>query len=360
MITIPLILSCTGNGTDSDDPDSIDSFMLDTLVVVDSIGVIMGDSTKIFGGITSVVALPEERLAVLDRITGKVSVFTLGGDFQYSFGGLGSGPGRFQGPIFMGLMRDGRFLIQDRMGDEFIVFSQDGVYLHSFAVDYGYSPIAYNVLPCDDSTFVTYMFTIQLVDQSIVHRYDIVRCRIEDGETITSYFSNQQDIEEGPLDFLSCYKVVTTGNDGEVYISDYVSDAYEIQVFSAEGDSIQTLRKDASTVPVDEDDVGYIVPMVYLGRDIGDPRDLPGRYPEYRPFVGQMGVDSLGNLWARRGTMDEHIWDVFSPEGEFLGGVFLEGVPINESVILHLNRYGAAATVFDPEDYPRVYILSYD
>ncbi len=362
LTTIFLSFSCTGNGTDSDNQDSMDSFMLDTLVVVDSIGVFMGDSTEMFAHITSVVPLPGRKLAVMDILTGKISVFTMDGEFQHSFGGMGSGPGEFQGAIHMGLMTNGHLLIQDRMGDEFVVFSQEGEYLYSFSINPLFRPIGWAILPCDDSTFVMYSFTRELVDQTIVQTWEIVRCSIENGETKTTYFFNQQDILEEPLDWLSCYKVVTTGNNGEVYISDCASDNYEIQVLSSEGDSIRTLRKPAITVPVSEDDIGYIniIPLVHLWPDTAHPRNIPGMFPEFRPFVGQMDIDSLGNLWARRGTVNERIWDVFSPEGEWLGGVLIKGLPINETVELHMNRFGAVATVYEPEDYYRVYVFNDD
>jgi hypothetical protein len=162
---------------------------------------------------------------------------------------------------------------------------------------------------------------------------------------------------EFTFDWLSCYKFVTTGNNGEVYIFDCVSENYEIQVLSTAGDSIQTIRKTETTVPVSEDDVGYILPLVHTGPDTVHPRNIPGMFPEYRPFVGQLDVHSLGNLWARRGTINDHIWDVFSPEGEWLGGVLIDGLPTAETVELHMNRYGAAATVYEPEDYYRVYLL---
>ncbi|MCD4775512.1 MAG: 6-bladed beta-propeller [Candidatus Aegiribacteria sp.] len=358
LITIPLSFACTGDNTDSDDPDSMDSFMLDTLIVVDSIGVFMGDSTEMFAYITSATPLPDRRFAVLDILTGRISVFTMTGVFQNSFGGMGSGPGEFQGAIHMGLMTNGHLLIQDRMGDEFVVFSQEGEYLYSIPIDPLFSPIDWAIFPCDDSTFVKYSYTREVLNQTIVQEWEIIRCSIENGETQTTYFSNQQNIDEEPLDWLSCYKVVTTGNNGEVYISDCVSDNYEIQVLTTEGDTIRTLRKAATTIPVSDDDVGYIIPLVHLWPDTAHPRNIPGMFPEFRPFVGQMDVDSIGNLWARRGTVNEHIWDVFSPEGEWLGGVFLEGLPINETVELHMNRFGAVATVYEPEDYYRVYIFN--
>lgn len=354
-VAIILFISCTGDGQESVDQDSA---LLDTLVVIDSIGVLMGDSTEMFAYITSVTPLPGSRMAVMDILTGKISVFTMDGRFQHSFGGQGSGPGEFQGAIHMGLMTNGHLLIQDRMGDEFVVFSQEGEYLYSFSTSSLFSPIGWVILPCDDSTFVMYSSTREVVDQVIVQKWEIVRCSIDNGETRTTYFSDQQDIHEGPLDWLSCYKVVTTGNNGEVFISDCVSENYEIQVFSAEGDSIGTLRKAVTTVPVSEDDIGYILPLVHTWPDTVHPRNIPGRFPEFRPFVGQMDVDSLGNLWARRGTENEHIWDVFSPEGEWLGGVLIDGVPIDETVELHMNRFGAVATVHEPEDYYRVYILA--
>ena len=332
--------------------------MLDTLVVIDSIGVFMGDTTEMFAHITSVTPLPGRRIAVLDRLTGKISVFSMDGEYQYSFGGPGEGPGEFQGAIHMSLMTNGHLLIQDRMGHEFVVFSQEGEYLYSFPISPLFSPIGWAILPCDDSTFVMYSYTREVLHQTVVQEWEIIRCSMESGETRTTYFSNQQDIHEGPLEWLSCYKILTTGNNGEVYISDCVSDDYEIQVLSTEGNSIRTIRKAATTVPVSEDDIGYILPLVHTWPDTVHPRNIPGRFPESRPFVGQMDVDSLGNLWARRGTVNEHIWDVFSPEGEWLGGVFLEGLPINETVELHMNRFGAVATVFEPEDYYRVYIFA--
>jgi hypothetical protein len=51
-----------------------------------------------FGAISDVGFLSDGRIAVLDRIKCKASVYSPAGEFMYAIGGKGDGPGEFRNP----------------------------------------------------------------------------------------------------------------------------------------------------------------------------------------------------------------------------------------------------------------------
>ncbi len=70
-----------------------------------------------------------------------------------------------------------------------------------------------------------------------------------------------------------------------------------------------------------------------------------------------MGIDSLGNVWAQRGTTEKLTWDVFSSEGEKIREVYLTVFPDSIYIHVEINEHGLVAWDIAPEDYPRLYRL---
>lgn len=78
------------------------------------IGVEKGGREETFGEIKGVVSDSLGNVFILDSQHNEVSVFNKKGDYLFSFGGEGSGPGEFMSPVDMETGRDGRIYIADR------------------------------------------------------------------------------------------------------------------------------------------------------------------------------------------------------------------------------------------------------
>ncbi|MBN1433901.1 hypothetical protein JW921_04020 [Candidatus Fermentibacterales bacterium] len=357
---LAVLLAACGGGAPEERGASWPWFS-DTLRPADSIGVEMGDSCLMFGRISGVVPLGEGRLAVLDGISCRVSVFSSStGDFLWSFGRRGEGPGELLEPSSMTALPCGDLLVHDSMRASVERYGASGRHLGSAPTGQFTRFLCFEGLT--DSSFLGYSFDVERTADGFDMGYVIAEYSAGSGQRLRVYFEDMRPMEEDEPDFSGAYKSVATDGRGRVFISDMAAERYGIRVLDAAGSPLDTFELDAGLVEMDmETDVGYVMPVFTVGVRYQEDDSAGGAIvssrPGLRPFVADMGVDSAGNLWARRGTVDDHVWDVFSPDGEHVGEVVLRGVPEDELVLLHLNRHGMAATLPFTDEYPRVYLF---
>lgn len=79
--------------------------------------------------------------------------------------------------------------------------------------------------------------------------------------------------------------------------------------------------------------------------------------PELHPFISDLGVDTDGNIWARRGGVEENLWDVLSPEGEWLRVVVVEAFTPESIPKVVMGSGGFIAFELNPEDVCHVLVL---
>lgn len=103
------------------------------LTIADSIGIEMGDSNYVFGGIAGVAYTPSGNIAVLDIQKHSVSIFSPEGEFLQSVGRHGSGPGEFLLPAGMAFQPNGALIVSDAMGGKLAFFDEN--YTHTGKLD---------------------------------------------------------------------------------------------------------------------------------------------------------------------------------------------------------------------------------
>jgi hypothetical protein len=79
--------------------------------------------------------------------------------------------------------------------------------------------------------------------------------------------------------------------------------------------------------------------------------------PELHPFISDLGVDSEGNIWARRGGVEQDMWDVLSPEGVWLREAVIETFTPESIPKVVMGPGGFIAFELNPEDVCRVLLL---
>ena len=85
---------------------------------------------KPFNHPTDIALAPTGELYVCDGYgNAHVHCFSADGKHQFTWGGIGTGPGEFSTPHGIWVMPDGRVLVADRENDRIQVFSRDGKYL---------------------------------------------------------------------------------------------------------------------------------------------------------------------------------------------------------------------------------------
>lgn len=330
----------------------------DTLVVRDTIGVLMGDSCYVFGMISSAEALPGGGIVLLDRRTGLISEFDSSGDFVTSFGGLGEAPGEFNYPGIMTVLGDGRIAAMDWMDMEVCFFAEDGSYLLSRPNRGSEMPLSMSAL--GDSSFVTYSCPTRRIEDTWKMGYELSIWEGTSAEPSAVPFSHLFDFGQEDYDFRPGYLAVAGGPDGRVYMHRMDSARYLIEVIDESGSIVDSILGQDVHTTWDQMERYPSLPAVTFAVQIDDQRDqVSGEMTDCPPQVENLGVDSLGNIWARRGNSDGFIWDVFSPRGELVRHVVLPTLPDTAMVRVNVTRNGIVAWDLAPEDYPKVYLLAF-
>ena len=353
-----LVLAC-GNEESAEPLEDASEISIDTLIVTDSIGVLMGDSCYMIGSIVSAEALPDGHVILFDRSNGLISTYDEDGNFLFSFGGLGEAPGEFTLPGGMTVLNDGRIAVMDWMDREVCFFSADGEYLGSRPNPGFEMPLS--MTAAGDSCFVVYSCPTREIEDTYKMGYELNIWEGTSGEPRATLFTHLFDFGQEDYDFRPGYLTVTAGSDGSVYLYRMNSEDYLIEVYNLDGQPTDTVSSEP--VLIHSEDIEryiYIPVATFMVQDEnGNGQQISGEFTEFAPQVENLGIDSLGNLWAQRGTTGEMMWDVFSPDGQIIRHVTLNAFPDTAMIHVEVNEHGIVAWDRFPEDYPRLYRLSF-
>jgi hypothetical protein len=299
------------------------------------------------GSIAKAEALPDGRVVLLDGIRGTVSIFDSNGDFVFSFGGLGEAPGKFNRPNQMTVLGDGRIIVFDAIDREVCFFSSEGEYLGS-RPNSGTGGGALAMTAAGDSCFVVYSSIYTYLEDSFKMGFEMDIWEGMREEPAAILLSHLFTYPDESYDFKQGYVTVTGGEKDLVYLSRMCNDDYEIEVYNLEGQLIDSILSEAARVSLEEMVRTAQFPIVsfMIGDGEGNNQVIYGDRPEYLPQVERMGVDSGGNLWAQRGTSNELMWDVFSPEGEKIREVYFNVFP--DSVLMYFEVKSFGILGWDP------------
>ena len=331
---------------------------IDTLIVTDSIGVLMGDSCYMFGSIIKAEVLPGGNVILFDRSTGLISTFDESGDFVSSFGGIGEAPGEFTLPGTMTVLGDGRIAVFDWMGIEVCFFSAEGEYIGSRLNLSFEMPLT--MTSAGDSCFVMYSCPTRQIEGTYKMGYELNIWEGTSEEPRATPFAHLFEFGKEDYDFRPGYLAIAAGINGHVYLHRMNSEEYFIEVLNLDGQPIDTISSEPVLVPMGDIARYTNIPQASFSVMIDDnAQQISGELPEYAPQIEKLGIDSLGNLWAQQGTSKGLIWDVFSPEGEKIREVYLTAFPDSLYIRVEINEHGIVAWNLSPEDYPRLYRLGF-
>jgi hypothetical protein len=355
-VTYFLVVAC-GEPPGQQEPAG-NGVSIDTLVVRDSIGVLMGDSCYMFGRIAKACALPGGGVAVLDGSTGKISVFDGDCSFVRSFGGLGEAPGTFQMPHEMTVLGDGRFAVFDWTGIKISFFDQRGEYLGSRRNPGFEMPM--DMTSISDSCFVLYSCPTYQTEGGYKMGYEVNVYRGMDEESYSTPFQHTFDFGQEDFDFKPGYLAVASDLDGKLYISRMCNSDYEIEIYDIDGHPVDTIVSEPLHVPYEDLERPLFVPVArfMVMDEEGNSEQKMGEAPDMCPQIERLGVDSLGNIWAQRGPSESYRWDIFSPDGRKIGEAYTEALSDTVYTRIQVTEHGVVAWIPNPADYARVYLLN--
>ena len=224
-----------------------------------------------------------------------------------SFGRRGQGPGELQWPFLSGVSKDGEVALTDYL-QKFIVYDLNGAILrelklrrptlHIDVLGNG-KYLAFRLRP-DLSTASAYVDALTLCDSEftdlkILDRYE----RASDNTRQVPYFM---------------WRV-----SGDRIIIANEARGYEFWVYDLDGNLVRKVRKEYRPVRVTEEIKDAILGPEY--RRSGIPQDK--YFPNPLPPLNQFFADDEGRIFVMTyepgPNPGEYIWDIFNPEGVFIG-----------------------------------------
>lgn len=361
---ISAILSC---GSTDDEPERPFESSIDTVVVSvsDTLGLLVGDSSLVFGTITQASWGKDGRLYVLDGQFGRLAIYSEELEFFRYIGRLGSGPGEFQYPQSFAFLSDGRLAVCDWGAGRVVFFDSSFQYVDHL---YGYYPDSPRyIAPGPGSTYVAMNMELdqsegELEGNSFIARFgrEMEPEHIYDSwPLVISTYGNPEnpDISIGRVDH-----DFDSNLEGTVYLAERDDSTYLVEVFLADG-TVDTLvnrsweRVEKSQDQREQEFFEETKNQNEDGSQMGR-HTVQDIYP-YLNAIGSVDVDPDGNIWVGQAYTDIPTFEVYSPSGELS---FVAVIPELVAVegLEYCFRNGYLAYDRQPVDYPKVYILEPD
>lgn len=295
------------------------------------IGSVDEEGPALFGQVAAVEADPLGRVWVLDRQAKELRVFNAAGAHVRTVGREGGGPGELKDPIGLAWAPDGNLWVADPANARFSVFDTAGRFVEShprrvagyslpwrggFGPDGRLREIA-GVMPVPGeprSALLRFDAALQPVDTLLLpaHRGDQFELRTASSMTAASVpFSPGQAFALDPR--------------GGLWMG--VTASYRLARLGPDGDTTRVVEREAPPVPVAAAERDEAIERMKWFTDRGGRID-PGRIPARKPAYQHVIVDGDGGLWVRPALPAGEAgaaYDVFDPEGRYLGRVRLPG-----------------------------------
>lgn len=359
VLSVALLISCGENHQSA--TESVERICLS---VVDTIGVDIGDPDYVLGSVVCMGHTPEGNIAVLDRPSASVKVFSRNGEHLYTAAGAGEGPGELSSPDAMILWPCGDISILDNYRGGYFRYSVTGEYegpeleLHS--------NVHLDIVAINDSEFVSVKSRF-LPDDGVPRIAAFIGRFPFSIEPSTVYWETVLEFDPATFgdELLTYYFYMSWTADpetGNVYVCPFSETEYRIFCYTADGSLFNEITTDSPQVEKSQREIQDEADFVrgwLTAVEGGDPGYNVQCTPfPYRLPVSDLDVDENGNIWARRGTEDVPFFDIWSPAGELVAQAVLEGVGAeSRSWNFTIDKGGIAAYDEYPEDYQRIFII---
>lgn len=353
LVFLALLVSCGDNpGTigNAASPDTL------YLAVSDTIGVMMGSDTLVFGFITDCGLTPGGNIAILDTQKALLQVFTPGGSEVFRMGGSGSGPGELLLPVGMAILPDG-FAITDIMGGKVVFYDSTGNLQRELTGFFPSPPL--RILGMPDGSLLGMGVVIDMESEGGPTGGLAMASWNESPEPVRVYQSRPIDITPTGVRAQPEFHIAA-GPDGTTYLAEESDSLLLVQGYDLSGAEVFSIREEFDRVPRTEQELLEETAGISLSVENGESSVTRTRTTSdrvYRNVVVGMGVDPMGRLWLEMGVTGETFFRVYGPDGVLEAVAYPEDPAILEDASYGITPYGFTAFEPDPEDWSKAYLL---
>ncbi len=327
------------------------------LTVVDTIGVELGDSVRMFGTVGAVCYSTEGNLLVGDVGKMRIRMFSPSGEHLHSGGRRGEGPGEFAGPGGLYPTPGGGVAVPDRMGGKIIYYDSTLSLQREWKGFAGRPPAEMVQLPGGSIVGTEIDFDRQ--EGRLVNRL----CRWEPGaaEPSVTYLERSADFNrENPRQAWHETAIYFAAfDDGRVVSTPESRQECVITCWSPEGEMEWRVERPFERVRRPEEDMAWEREMLrrQMTRRGGDASFADQvEIPQWSEAVIDMQVVD-GRIWVRRGGSAVPFYEVLDGRGGLLYTCSVPELPYGSGVEIHVSTHGVLAYQSNPMDYYKVYLL---
>jgi sugar lactone lactonase YvrE len=295
------------------------------------IGTLDGDGPDMFGNVGSLEVDDRGRIYVFDTQANELRVFGPSGEHVRTIGRQGGGPGEFESVIGMAWGPEGRLWTVDPGNARISLFDTLGTYLtsHRTIGNYIISPwpggfdaagnfynygIDTEAEPDDRMVLVRYDASMEPVDSVRLPR------RQGEGEFFT--LRSENSIMQSTIPYTGGFRWRLVPQQ-QIWFADLSE--YRIYQRTMAGDTVRVISREYDHLPVTEADIDAAIERLDWFTRQGGKIDRT-RFPSTKPALNTFFSDDVGRMWVSPVTDEEdtgRIWDVFDPDGRYLGQITL-------------------------------------
>lgn len=363
FVTVLAITAATGCGGSGSEPvEAADASEARVPVTIaDSIGVELGDSSYVFASISALEYGPDGNIYVLDRGTCNIRVYSPDGEFIGSISREGNGPGEMTNPFAMAVLGDGRITVCTPFQGGMQSFYPDGEW-EGLTAEFTNNP-PMGMVGADSNAYIALRMIVDFVDEELTTSYHVARYEEEEDPSVV-YYENEFPFDPQNLSDLLMStlfnRVYTADREGNVYMAPYSEEDYSVQVMDRDGVVFLEFERDMPMVEKSPEEILEEKEWMEAWlRSIGAQGVVIEFEPKpYRWQISDLGYDSQGRIWVRRGTELTPVFDVFDGAGELLFTAEVEGAASDaEFWDFVITEQGMMAYSLNPELYQKIYLM---
>lgn len=295
------------------------------------LGSLESEGPEMFGQVRSVELDEEGRVWVLEGQAQEIRVFDATGEYVRTVGRKGGGPGELSNAVRLDRAADGNMWVMDPENGRLSVFDTAGTYLEGHTALGGFV-----ILPWPGGFDAESRYYAPVPNFAEGFRMELAR--FGPGFTPIDTMAPPRDpvtrdaftIERDGVTRVSASIPFSGGLTWRVSPQGtfwaLLREEYRLDEIDSAGDTLRTVQKSFEPIPVTGEDIEQAMENLEWFIDQGGRVDrslFPSRKPPTRNFF----LDDLGHLWVSRtaaaGEDEGRVWDIFDPEGRFLGELAL-------------------------------------